>query len=246
MFVIQKEKIVTGKSTFLFVVCKMKSAVFVVTILFLSVTNGQNCSGRFNEGIIGHCSSIDNCQGTILAGRSCDQNRCCVNATAPSSPSTCITADDFDVLYNTSRATFLRRVLNYGINSAGICSNCQAKAAFLAVAATLTEDFQTDEATGTDEQFTEDDTKYGNTQEGDGSRFRRRGFFGLRGREMYGRLQILKPAYSSLTNPELVALTQSSIDIASLIWNNPDLQCRKLKSPSLTLMRKVFRLMNLF
>ena len=212
------------KANFVLIFCGMRIIVFVVVSSFLSVTYGQTCRGRFNQQITGQCSSIDSCEGTILASDSCEQNRCCVNETAPVAPSTCITEDDFDVLYNTSRATFLREVLNYGIHSAGICNNCQAKAAFLAVAATLTQDFQTDEAMGTDAQFAQDDTKYRNTHVGDGSRFRRRGFFGLRGREMYGRLQVLKPHYLNMTDPEVAALTGSSIDIASLIWNNPELQ----------------------
>jgi predicted chitinase len=87
----------------------------------------------------------------------------------------------------------------------------------------MTENFRTDEATGSDAQFTDDDKKYGNSQEGDGSRFRRRGFFGLRGRTMYERLQTVMPQYQSLTNPESVALTQNSIMIAVKLWTNPDL-----------------------
>jgi predicted chitinase len=91
----------------------------------------------------------------------------------------------------------------------------------------MTENFRTDEATGSDAQFAADDQKYGNSQEGDGSRFRRRGFFGLRGRTMYDRLQRLMPQYQSLTNPESVALTQNSIMIAVKLWTNPDLLSRK-------------------
>lgn len=207
----------------------MKIFIFVLIIALLSSTNGQNCHGKFNEGITGQCAPVDGCEGTVLAGAACEQNRCCVNETVPYTPSICITEDDFDVLYNTSRATFLRQVLNYGIYSAGICNNCQAKAAFLAVAATMTDNFQIDEAVGTDAQFAGDDSKYGNTQAGDGSRFRRRGLFGLRGREMYQRLQDLKSDYLNITDPEVAALTDSSILIASLIWNNPELQGGKFK-----------------
>ncbi|CAM2698421.1 unnamed protein product [Rotaria socialis] len=94
----------------------------------------------------------------------------------------------------------------------------------------MTENFQTDEITKSDTQFTVDDLKYGNSQAGDGSRFRRRGFFGLRGRVMYQRLQETMPQYSSLTNPELVALTQNAIAIASKRWINPDL----MNEPPLT------------
>jgi hypothetical protein len=198
--------------------------LFIFTISVLSTVDGQQCQAKFNQSISGQCSSINTCQGAILSTKTCEQQRCCVPATSPSTSQTCITANDFDVLYNTSRAVFFRTVLNYGINLAGICSNCQAKAAFLAIAATMTENFQTDEAVGTDAQFVADDNKYGNSQAGDGSRFRRRGFFGLRGRTMYQRLQTMMPQYQSLTNPESVALTQNAIMIASTLWAHPDLK----------------------
>ncbi|CAF2368289.1 unnamed protein product [Rotaria sp. Silwood2] len=208
----------------------MHLLLFIFTISLLSKVKGQQCQARFNQSISGQCSSIDICEGTILASDLCGQQICCVPVTSPSASEICITANDFDILYNTSRARFLRSVLNYGINSAGICYNCQAKAAFLAVAAAMTQNFKTDEATKNDAQFSADDNKYGNSQEGDGSRFRRRGLFGLRGRVMYQRLQALMPLYESLINPESVALTENAIMIASKIWTNPDL----INEPALT------------
>ena len=210
----------------LYIIMQMFYLIGILSIL--SIVNGQNCRGKFNDTIRGQCSNVDNCQGTILATNSCPQKQCCINGTVKASPKQCLTLNDFDISYNhTSRAVFLRKILNYGIDSAGICDNCQAKAAFLAIAATMTNNFQMDEVTFSNTIFARDDTKYGNTQAGDGSRFRQRGFFGLRGREMYTRLQTLKPQYQSLTNPESVALTQNAIDIASLLWNNPNLQSQK-------------------
>jgi len=173
----------------------MNTFILVVIILCLSVINGQQCRGRFNETIVGNCSFADSCQGTVLSVPSCELRGCCIPETSPNTTATCIRENDFYILYNTTRAAFLQKVLNYGINRAGICSNCQAKAAFLAIAATMTDNFQNDEATGTEAQFGDDDRKYGNNQTGDGSRFRRRGFFGLRGRTMYERLQRLIPQY---------------------------------------------------
>ena len=196
---------------------------FIFTLSVLSTIHGQECWSRLNSSITGQCSSIDSCQGTILASSSCEQERCCVRSTSPSIPQNCITAENFNVRYNTTRGEFLRVILNYGINSAGICYNCQAKAAFLAIAATMTENFTTDEATGTDAQFAADDDKYGNSQLGDGSRFRRRGFFGLRGRAMYQQLQNKMPEYQSFSNPVSMALTLNAIQIASKLWNSPDL-----------------------
>ena len=206
----------------------MKSLLFISIVFILPIVDGQQCQGRFNQSIIGQCSSVVNCRGTILNSNSCEQQRCCVSSTPLSNSAICITANHFDVLYNTSRATFLRTILNYGINTAGICQNCHAKAALLAIAATMTDNFQTDEAIGSEEQFTADNNKYGNSQEGDGSRFRQRGFFGLRGRVMYQRLQNLLPQYQTLINPESAALTQNAIIIASQLWNNPNLINGKL------------------
>ncbi|CAF2986738.1 unnamed protein product [Rotaria socialis] len=199
---------------------------FVLLTFILSIVStidGQSCQSTFNRSIIGQCSSIDSCEGTILASYLCERQICCINTTLPSISGTCITGDDLGILKNTSRAKFLRSALNYGINSAGICGNCQAKAAFLAVAATMTENFTIDEVVKSDAEFSADDKKYGNSKEGDGSQFRRRGFFGVRGRTMYERLAKLMSQNEILTNPEIVALTNNAIEIASLIWKNPNL-----------------------
>ncbi|CAF4999738.1 unnamed protein product [Rotaria sp. Silwood1] len=87
----------------------------------------------------------------------------------------------------------------------------------------MTENFQTDEAMSTDADFAADDNKYGNTERGDGSFYRRRGYFGLRGRTMYQRLQKLRPQLQVLTNPESAAFVQNSAIISSDIWKNPNL-----------------------
>jgi predicted chitinase len=94
----------------------------------------------------------------------------------------------------------------------------------------MTDDFQNDETTGTEARFATDDAKYGNNRPGDGSRYRRRGFFGLRGRRMYARLQTSIPKYQSLNNPESVALQRNSIEIAVRLWNKPDLLNGMLKA----------------
>lgn len=198
--------------------------IFVLSLLSSYTTHGQQCQGTFNTDLNGQCSSVNNCQGTILASNSCETNKCCINGTSMISNSNCINATDFNILYNTTRERFLQQFLNHGIYLAGICNNCQAKAAFLAVAATMTNNFQTDEAIGSTAEFAEDDTSYGNNQTGDGSKFRRRGFFGLRGREMYTRLQALYPQYQTLSNPESAALLENAAVIASLLWKNSNLQ----------------------
>ncbi|CAF3723994.1 unnamed protein product [Rotaria sordida] len=160
---------------------------------------------------------------TLLAVTSCEQKRCCVSEMPPTIGQSCLTQNSLTPLFNTSRGRFIQKVLSRGIYEAGICSNCQAKAAFLAIATTMTDNFENDEATGSDAQFAGDDNKYGNVEPGDGSRFRQRGLFGLRGRRMYQRLQTLLPQYRTLTNPELAAITENAIIIAAQLWKNPNL-----------------------
>ncbi|CAF4016335.1 unnamed protein product [Rotaria sp. Silwood1] len=200
----------------------MKILLILFALLIVSAVDGHQCRANFNEDIIGECSFVIACNGTLLAGNMCEEHHCCVSTTVPLAP-TCISASDFDILYNKSRATFIRNVLNSGIDAAGICNNCQAKAAFLTVALMMTENFQTDEAMSTDADFAADDNKYGNTERGDGSFYRRRGYFGLRGRTMYQRLQKLRPQLQVLTNPESAAFVQNSAIISSDIWKNPNL-----------------------
>ncbi|CAF1664498.1 unnamed protein product, partial [Adineta ricciae] len=209
----------------------MKKFLLIFGLVFLSTTQAQRCVGSYNESISGECQSHKNCQGSLLAAGGCEGGGCCVKLATKPSPSVCLTESDFVPLYKTERAIFLQKILSYAINSAGICTNCQAKAAFLAIAATMTDNFQKDEAQGHSSEFTDDDGKYGNTQAGDGSLFRRRGFFGLRGRTMYQRVQTTLPKYQTImANPQLAAFVDNAIEIAAALWKKPDL----LNGPPLT------------
>ena len=201
----------------------MKVLLALIVSVCVSLTHGQRCRGKFDESITGDCAEIGDCRGSIFAAETCEFGRCCIKEGSPLSGPNCIKVADFDSLYNSSRAKYLRTVLNYGINDAGICSNCQAQAAFLAIASTMTDDFQEDEARGSDASFAADDNKYGNNQTGDGSRFRRRGFFGLQGRTMYSRFQKLKPQYKIMDSPEWAAVAENAIIVASHMWKTPDL-----------------------
>ncbi|CAF1223867.1 unnamed protein product [Adineta ricciae] len=198
--------------------------VMLLVSLLISIVNGQQCSAGFNQSITGQCSSAHNCSGTLLTSTACGKQLCCIPTRAlPVSPN-CLPPKLFHALYNnTPRAQSLLNIFNYGMNASGICNHCQAKAAFLAIAATMTKNFSIDERSASDAQFTADDDKYGNKQKGDGSRFRRRGLFGLRGRTMYERLQAVFPQYQSVNNSESVALLENAIIIAARFWNYPDL-----------------------
>ncbi|CAF3626423.1 unnamed protein product [Rotaria sp. Silwood1] len=197
--------------------------VTIVIVICLSIANGQECHATFDQSIVGYCSSADKCQGTLLFSDICERQLCCISGQAPAASPVCVTGGEFNALYSTPRAGFLRRVLNRAINQAEICDNCHAKAAFLAISAAMTNNFTSDEVIGTDAQFNEDDNKYGNDRPGDGSRFRRRGFFGLRGRQMYQRLQTLMPQYQSVSKPESVAIVENAMEIAARQWKNPNL-----------------------
>ena len=202
----------------------------IILALCLSAALGQVCKGRFNEFILGECQAASDCRGTVLSGITCEGKRCCINETTTPSLPTCLNHTVFLSAYNSTRGLFLAQILDYGISRAGLCGNCQGKAAFLAIAAAMTENFEKDEATGSEGSFTADDRRYNNTETGDGLRFRRRGFFGLRGRAMYERLQALMPQYPVVAQPELAAIVDSSIEIAAQQWKLPNLQT----GPSLT------------
>ena len=201
----------------------MKKFLLIFGLVFLSTTEAQQCVGSYNESISGLCELYNNCQGSLLAASGCEGGGCCVKLATKPSASSCLADSDFFALYKTQRARFLQNILSYGVNSAGICANCQAKAAFLAIAATMTDNFQKDEAQGHASEFTDDDGKYGNTQAGDGFLFRRRGFFGLRGRTMYQRVQTTLPKYQTVTNPQTAAFVDNAIEIAAALWKKPDL-----------------------
>ncbi|CAF1399628.1 unnamed protein product [Rotaria sp. Silwood1] len=88
----------------------------------------------------------------------------------------------------------------------------------------MTDDFAYDEAVGTAGEFASDDKKYGNSETGDGFRFRRRGLFGLRGRTMYERFEKLMAQYQTLAKPERAAIIENAMVIASTMWKKPNLQ----------------------
>lgn len=202
----------------------MQHSLCIFFISVISLTTGQRCQGRFNGSLVGSCSPVDTCRGSLLFTDQCEDRSCCVASTSTFAATTCLREVDFDILYErTARAAHLRRALNYGINAAGLCSNCQAKAAFLAVAAAMTNDFDNDEAPGPDGRFSEEDGWFGNNQPGDGSRFRRRGLFGLRGRTMYERVAAKMPRFPVVNNPQIAALVDNAIEIAIQLWNKPDL-----------------------
>ena len=205
----------------------------------LSMTNGQSCQARYDSNFTGYCEVITACRSAALTIDQCQANRCCMNTTVsiPSS-GVCLNQLVFTNIYNSMRGGFLADAFDYGFSRAGICSNCQAKAAFLAVAATMTDNFQQDEAPGNISAFTSDDSLYGNQQAGDGSRYRRRGFFGLRGRTMYARANASAPAYQLLTKPENAAITRIAMDIAVNLWLNPDLNSSRFIDKCLKVARE--------
>ncbi|CAF1617193.1 unnamed protein product, partial [Didymodactylos carnosus] len=145
------------------------------------------CEGKYDTRIKGNCSLKSLCEGALLSVDCSDENSCCIQRPPLPNPSpVCISITNFKNLYgDTVRTGYIHRYLNKALNDINVCQNCVASAAFLAIAATMTNEFTTDDAIGTDAQFSADDNKYGNTQPGDGGRFRRRGYFGIRGRKMY-------------------------------------------------------------
>ncbi|CAF1393169.1 unnamed protein product [Didymodactylos carnosus] len=84
----------------------------------------------------------------------------------------------------------------------------------------MTNQFTTDEAVGTDAQFSVDDNKYGNTGPGDGGRFRRRGYFGIRGRRMYQSMYESLLDSEIIESPEKAAMPDKAIKIATTKWTS--------------------------
>ena len=73
----------------------------------------------------------------------CEAKRCCLNSTGTLPGATgCLNASLFASVQKSTRVYFGARVSIAGFNQGGICSNCQAKAAFLAIAATMTDHFR--------------------------------------------------------------------------------------------------------
>ena len=199
-----------------------------LTILFIALcsyaVHGQTCNARYDDSKIGQCVAAKECQGTSLSTDTCEYQVCCSNTTSGGLSSGCLDQNAFTSVYNTSRGKYIFKFLDHGINRTGICTNCRAKAAFLAIAAAMTNDFERDEVPGRSFAFAYDDQRYGNSDRDDGSLFRRRGFFGLRGKDIYERLQASNRAFNVYSKPELAADPKTAAEIAAILWNRPDLQ----------------------
>ncbi|CAF1047667.1 unnamed protein product [Didymodactylos carnosus] len=196
----------------------MKSPLLLLALLTcLSPALGQTaCEAKYDKTIKGNCSLKSQCEGALLSVGCSDENSCCVQrAPLATSLPVCISDANFNNLYSdTVRTQYIRRYLNKALNDINVCQNCVAKAAFLAIAASMTNEFTTDEAMGTDAQFSADDNKYGNTQPGDGGRLRRRGYFGIRGQKMYESLSDSE----IMESPEKAAFPDKAIKIATMKW----------------------------
>lgn len=202
----------------------MLKTILVLLFSATFVVNSQRtCRARFNNST-GLCTTPSTCTGSSVSSETCDTATCCINTTVIPTTPNCFNQTLFTQIYPTSRGLYIAQVLNYAINQADICGNCRATAAFLAIAATITNDFLYDEAVGNDATFRGDDQRFGNNVTGDGSRYRSRGFFGIRGKFLYEKFQSIYPTYRIYVNPQQASDTKTAAEIAANLWRNPTLQ----------------------
>ena len=196
-----------------------KSLGFIQLIfLYIQLASSQSCKSRYSPFYTGTCTKRSDCTGGLLNNLCPNNLACCIDdPNASIANSNFVSAADLQSLVGASsaRLTFMSRVL-VGPNSN---PTCQQKSTFLSQLAHESSRFLYGEEIGAEDYFNKYENRpdLGNTQTGDGAKYRGRGFIQLTGRANYAKVGA-ELSLDLVNNPEMAAFPTISAKIAALFW----------------------------
>ena len=182
----------------------------------------ENCTSRYEPYFTGTCMNRGKCLGALINNLCTGSaNACCIDETSASGE-TLVSAQNLVSLAGVDTARI--RYLSTVITAPKTSPSCGQTAAYLAQLAHESARFQYSEEVGAESYFDryENRNDLGNTQPGDGRKYRGRGFIQITGRANY------KQAGDALgldlvNSPELAAFPVNAAKIAVWYWTSKDL-----------------------
>jgi len=182
------------------------------------------CEGRYSTDLIGVCIRKKDCTGALIHGQCTTKGlTCCIpDPDASEAAETFISAEELAAITSSNtRVTAISKVLREPSSGSG----CSEKAAFLAQLAHECGNFDFGEEVKNNEadfDVYDGRTDLGNTEPGDGRKFRGRGFIMITGRYNY------KEAgeyigVDLVNNPELAAMPTVAAKLAAWYWTTRNL-----------------------
>lgn len=196
----------------------------LVTVLFMVViqlahSQSQPCGGRYGSKLNGTCMDADQCTGALLNNLCSGSQLCCIpDSNGPNSNNPYIKTEFLSIVGDTVRTN---AIFNYMASPSTIYPTCWERASFLSQLTHESNYFLQGEEVGAESSFAVNDNRadLGNTQAGDGAKYRGRGFIQITGRANYAAAG-LALGLPLVDNPELAAMPSNAIKIAIWFWNN--------------------------
>ena len=194
--------------------------VYLAIMCMIKLTLSQSCAGRYSPSYKGTCSKRTECTGALLNNLCSGDLVCCISEPNPVS-NNFVTSNDLEKLtgLKNNRISSISRVLQSPTTN----PTCSQKASFLSQLAHESANFMYGEelGNGTEVYFDKYENRIdlGNTEPGDGRKFRGRGFIQITGRANYARAG--KDLSLDLVNdPEMAAFPSVAAKIAVWFWQN--------------------------
>lgn len=198
---------------------KFEVLAYVYLSIVLKWIDATSCTSRYGERYTGTCMSPSLCTGATLNNLCPGSDKCCIDDTGSSSTSNdFISRDNFLAIVGNNTRT--RAMYDY-LQPPTSEPTCFQTASYIAQLAHESSKFLFGEELGSESYFEKYDGKsnLGNTQPGDGAKFRGRGFIQITGRANYKKVGSLL-GLNLTEDPELAAFPSVAAQIAVWYWQS--------------------------
>ena len=188
----------------------------MLIVCMLKLTLSQSCTGRYTPTYTGTCIKREECTGALLNNLCSGNLVCCISESTPTIYYF-VTNSELEELtgLKNNRISSISGVLQRPTLS----PTCSQKASFLSQLAHESANFMYGEELGSEVYFDKYENRIdlGNTESGDGRKFRGRGFIQITGRANYARAG-KDLSLDLINNPEMAAFPSVAAKIAVWFW----------------------------